>query len=115
MLFAWADSDYRTFETKDMQFPVDVIYLNDHGRVIQVGALVPGAVDRSQSVEPVSYVIETPAGWAVGAGVEVSSRLEFIEVSLPRMKRGKPIPPDRPVTPTPFSQIDRLFPHSQKW
>lgn len=55
--------------------PLDVVYLDDEGRVLEVEQLDPGK--QGQTVEGARHVVELPCGEAEKQGIEVGSRLSF--------------------------------------
>lgn len=67
MYFPFDSADYYSFWMKDMQFPIDIIYIS-HGKVVTIFANVKPAVNPSTTVvkpkQPADAVLELHAGSA---------------------------------------------------
>lgn len=65
---------------KDMQFPVDVVWLGDDLSIVHMWQ--DASPDSFPAVltpdTPARYVLEVPAGAARAAGVSIGDRLEFL-------------------------------------
>lgn len=71
MLFVLRTNDKHCFWMKDMQFPLDIIWLDETGKVVHIEHEVspdtyPEAICPSQNAQ---YVIELNAGQAAEAGI----------------------------------------------
>ena len=83
MLFIFPYSGQHGIWMKDMNFPIDILWLDEDGRVVDVVENVPvppeGETDGSLPIyhndDPAKYVLEAVAGTARGAGVEVGERV----------------------------------------
>ncbi len=77
LLFVFPEKGLHGFWMKDMQAPIDIIWLSDDGTVLGIEASVtPSTYPKTFSPpEPVRYVLETRAGEARMKGWTVSSRL----------------------------------------
>jgi uncharacterized membrane protein (UPF0127 family) len=71
MLFVFPEESYQTFWMKDMNFDLDIVWLNDKGEVVQVNKNVkasnynkknPNLSEKIPSQTPILYVLELPAG-----------------------------------------------------
>jgi uncharacterized protein len=73
MLFVFEDSFYWQMWMKDMNFPIDIIWLNYERKVIAVDRNVqPGSYPQTYTPpDPVMYVLEVPAGDANRNGIKV--------------------------------------------
>jgi uncharacterized membrane protein (UPF0127 family) len=82
MLFVFPDAAPRTFWMKGMRFCLDIVWIEDGEIVGAAESVCPdpeGTADaereRFASGEPVTYVLEVPAGWLAengyGEGTEV--------------------------------------------
>lgn len=59
MVFVFPDSQIRTFWMKDVEYPIDIIWI-DHNSVVGSVTAYPGSI-RYVSPQPVDMVLEVPA------------------------------------------------------
>ena len=86
MLFIFEEEAQRQFWMKEMQFPLDIIWIDGQCRLIDVAADVPippsnaesGDIPRVQSPSPTKYVLELNAGEWASAGLSAGDRIEFL-------------------------------------
>jgi len=80
MLFNFPDYQTREFWMKDMNFPLDIIWLND-GEIVKISASVPILTDNQittvNSDTPVNRVLEVNSGWAQKNGVKAGDHADF--------------------------------------
>ena len=79
MLFIFSDSEERSFWMKDMNFPLDIIWIDETKRV---AGFVENATPESfpemfNSEVPVQYVLEVNAGDVAKKGIEVGDTVIF--------------------------------------
>lgn len=80
MLFLFEEPQEYTFWMKEMEFPIDIVWLRD-GEVVDVNANVQ--VDTTLPLaeyapnEPVNQVLEVTAGFADRHGIRVGDRLDI--------------------------------------
>jgi uncharacterized membrane protein (UPF0127 family) len=84
MLFLFAESDRHAFWMKNTLIPLDMLFIDEGGRV---AAIVAGAepltlTPRDPGVEN-RYVLEVRGGWAARHGVRPGARVRFENVPLP--------------------------------
>lgn len=84
MLFDLEETRVPSFWMKDTNFPLDMIWIAEDKRVVEITADVqpqPGAPDselrRYSPEEPVRYVLEVNGGAAERLGIEPGTQLEF--------------------------------------
>lgn len=79
MLFVFTVPGVVRFWMKDMNFPIDIIWLDTDKKVVHVEhSLLPSTYPMSFGPEiPTQYVIEIPAGDAVKAGLTVGDTVSF--------------------------------------
>jgi len=83
MLFAFAQPNQPTFWMKDMRFPLDFIWFNDQGSVVQINENIPqpssAAADpvRVSPAQPIQFVLEVPAGF-----IETTEISTFLMLTL---------------------------------
>jgi uncharacterized membrane protein (UPF0127 family) len=81
MLFVFPDEDRRTFWMKDTLVALDMLFVTEDGRVVQISHAEPepGVADedlrRYNSGEPVQYVVELPAGTVDWMGIETGAQV----------------------------------------
>jgi hypothetical protein len=81
MLFLFAESERRAFWMKNTLIPLDMIFVDDGGRVV-------GIVENAQPLTlaprapgvPSRYVLEVPGGWSARHGVAPGARVRFEHV-----------------------------------
>jgi len=80
MLFVFPDQAPRSFVMREMNFPLDFIWIND-GKVVKIdeNALPEGAYYKNEylSGQPVNYVLEVNAGWADKNNIIVGAILKI--------------------------------------
>ncbi len=95
MLFVFPDSRRRSFWMKDTLIPLDIVYLDETGRVVSVAADAAPCYEEPcpnyLSSGPAAAVLEVNAGAAAVHGVVEGARLEFRRV--PAYPRGDGITP----------------------
>ena len=80
MLFVFDNSDRHQMWMKDMNFSVDIIWINERKRVVHVRHNVKPDTEPYEKYSPTvpaRYVLEVKAGVAKRAGVTVGSPLKF--------------------------------------
>ena len=81
MLFVFDESDVHTFWMRNTLIPLDMIFVDDAGRVV-------GVVERAEPLTlsprdvgvPSRYVLEVNGGWAAAHGVKAGDRVRFENV-----------------------------------
>lgn len=80
MLFVFPDSSRRGFWMKDMNFPLDIIWI-EKGAVVDVAPRVPPASEANPPVFyprlPANMVLEVKAGFSEKYGVKIGERVEL--------------------------------------
>ena len=81
MLFIFEQPDFHAIWMKNCKFPIDILWLDDQGKVVHVAEKVPPCKAEPCPVyEPLrraSYVVELNAGLSRKEKVVVGSRVEF--------------------------------------
>lgn len=87
MLFLFGEPEVRTFWMKDMEMPIDIIWLSggriigiEHSAPIPPGGIPDEELERYHSPEPADRVIELAAGRAEALGLGVG---QTVEIRLP--------------------------------
>lgn len=78
MLFVFPDEAPRTFWMHDTLIPLDIVFLDAGGEVINIEHGRPG-VERPgyMSRRPARFVLEMAGGWCAEAGLEPGDRIEI--------------------------------------
>lgn len=85
MIFLFPSSRSEGFVMRDMQFPLDIIWL-DRGVVVDIAPNVPtqpGATESQLQVyyprKPGNIVLELPAGWATAHGLKIGDLMTIVK------------------------------------
>ena len=85
LLFVFEDLDFHGIWMKNCRFPIDIVWLDEERRVVQVAEAVPPCKAEPcpvyQPMKKAAYVVEINAGQARREKATLGSRLEF---ALPR-------------------------------
>lgn len=80
MLFVFREKDYHPFWMKEMNFPIDIIWISDD-RVVDIAHNVPTTASEFLKIykpkELVNFVLEVNAGFSEKHGVKVGDRVEI--------------------------------------
>lgn len=80
MLFIFPQKQVQNFWMKDMNFPLDIIWIADN-KVVKIDENLPPAGPEPDitysSVHPVNYVLEVNAGFAAERGIRVGDEAEY--------------------------------------
>jgi len=78
MLFKYSDYQTRYFWMKEMNFPLDIIWIKDD-KIVGIEANVPfltnGQISEVQSKEEVNRVLELNGGWAESHNVKIGDKI----------------------------------------
>lgn len=82
MLFVFSTDSFYSIWMKDMNYPIDILWLDSMYRVVHIEAQAdPAEFPRTYvSDVPARYVLELPAGNAVERGIYIGSQLYFDSV-----------------------------------
>lgn len=88
MLFIFSDLGQHEFVMRDMNFPLDIIWLNDK-QVVDIAPNLPPEKGRTEAKltlyparAPSSYVLEVPAGYAQNYGLKVGDSWKILKYRL---------------------------------
>lgn len=75
MFFVFEKEDKYSFWMKNVDFPIDIIWINEKGMVVDVQTAMPCTMHCKDYVPdyPVMYVLEVPAGFAGERGIKIGS------------------------------------------
>lgn len=78
MLFVFGDTAPRTFWMKNTPLPLDILFLDERGTVLNVAAATtPYSEAPIRSAGPARYVLEVNAGFAGKYGIGTGTRVEL--------------------------------------
>jgi len=80
MLFVFAQPGIHAMWMRDMKISIDMVWLDDQGKVVHFAASVPPATSPDnlityQNDQPAKYVLEVPAGTVEAAQIKEGDRL----------------------------------------
>jgi hypothetical protein len=82
MLFVFPDSGERRFVMRNMEFPLDIIFINQ-GRIIKIAANLPpegkSPANIYSSGQPADSVLEVNGGFAASRGFKVGDQVRLID------------------------------------
>ena len=83
MLFVFEASDDHSFWMKNTFLPLDMIFVDEQGRVAGVLERVPPLTTEPRTIgRPSRYVLEVNGGWAAAHGVRRGDPVRFEDVPL---------------------------------
>ena len=85
MLFIFATSEPRTFWMKNTPLPLDIIFIDEGGKVVSVARhTTPFATTPIRSAGAARYVLEVNAGFAERHGIRAGTAVELPGEARPR-------------------------------
>lgn len=80
MLFVFKEKEQRSFHMKDMNFPIDIIWLSDD-KITRISRNLPpegkNPSNRYSSENPVNYVLEVPANFCEQNNISVGNSVFY--------------------------------------
>jgi hypothetical protein len=80
MLFIFPEERTPGFWMKNMRFPLDIIWIDKHKKIIDIDTDVPICENNCPALSPVSavlYVLEVNAGFCVKNGIQIGMAVDF--------------------------------------
>ena len=79
MLFEFAEPDFYGFWMKDMNYPIDIIWLSDDFRVVFIkeNASPASYPETFMPSAPARYVLETAAGFSEKNNLKIGDKASF--------------------------------------
>ena len=82
MLFVFEEEGIYSFWMKNMNIPLDILWLNKEKRIIHIEINVPPCYQEPcqsyESVIPALYVLELKAGFVENNGIKIYDRIDFV-------------------------------------
>lgn len=98
MLFKFHNPTFASFWMKDTYIPLDIAFLDDNGRVLQIESMTPLNTRAIYSNNQCRYALEVNHGWFTENNVKVGSRIDGEGI-----RRHKKIAQMTPPMPPPIS------------
>lgn len=80
MLFIFAKEGRYSFWTKNMRFPLDMIWIDSHKKIVAISQEVAPCVDSCEGIAPQvksRYVLEVNSGFAKRNNIKIGDLVEF--------------------------------------
>jgi uncharacterized membrane protein (UPF0127 family) len=78
MLFVFSDSAVRSFWMSNTYIPLDIAYLDENLRIVDIQAMEPETTDPHPSALPAMFALEVPLGWFDERGIEVGAEARVV-------------------------------------
>jgi len=78
MLFVFQDSQHRSFWMRNTFIPLDIAYIDENLRIIDIQAMEPETEGGHPSAHPAMLALEVPQGWFARMVIEVGAQLQVI-------------------------------------
>jgi uncharacterized membrane protein (UPF0127 family) len=78
MLFIFPDAQIRSFWMRNTLLPLDIAYIDENLRIVDIQAMTPGSEDLHPSAEPAMFALEVPQGWFREKGIGVGSTARLV-------------------------------------
>lgn len=75
MLFIFPDKNRQCFWMKNTLIPLDIAFVEDDGRIVNLDGMQPRTETPHCSAQPVRYVLEMNKGWFAKRGLKAGDRL----------------------------------------
>ena len=78
MLFIFQDSQYRSFWMRNTYIPLDIAYLDESLRIVDIQAMEPQSEEGHPSARPAMFALEVPQGWFAGREIGVGDQATLV-------------------------------------
>lgn len=78
MLFVFPDSQIRSFWMRNTLIPLDIAYMDESLRIVDIQAMDPQTEDAHPSARPAMFALEVPQGWFRKMGIEVGHQAQVV-------------------------------------
>jgi len=78
MLFIFPDAQTRSFWMRNTLIPLDIAYIDENLRIVDIQAMTPQTEDPHPSAEPAMFALEVPQGWFRERGIDVGSAARLV-------------------------------------
>ena len=78
MLFVFSDSQIRSFWMRNTLIPLDIAYLDESLKIVDIQGMEPETDDAHPSARPAMFALEVPRGWFGKKGIEVGTQARVV-------------------------------------
>jgi uncharacterized membrane protein (UPF0127 family) len=78
MLFIFPDAQIRSFWMRNTFIPLDIAYIDENLRIIDIQAMEPETEDAHPSSRPAMFALEVPLGWFAKMGIEAGAQARLV-------------------------------------
>jgi uncharacterized protein len=78
MLFVFPDAQIRSFWMRNTFIPLDIAYLDESLRIVDIRAMEPEDEGTYPSARPAMFALEVPRGWFDQAGIQVGAEASVV-------------------------------------
>lgn len=78
MLFVFSDSQTRGFWMANTFIPLDIAYLDENLRIVDIQAMEPETTDPYNSARPAMFALEVPQGWFAEKGIGIGAEAKVV-------------------------------------
>lgn len=78
MLFIFPDSQIRSFWMSNTFVPLDIAYIDEELRIVDIQAMEPETTDSHPSARPAMFALEVPMGWFERTGIGVGAQATVV-------------------------------------
>lgn len=78
MLFVFPDSQIRSFWMRNTFVPLDIAYLDENLRIVDIQAMDPETDEAHPSARPAMFALEVPQGWFEAKGIQVGAQARVL-------------------------------------
>jgi hypothetical protein len=78
MLFVFEESAPRSFWMKDTYIPLDIAYMDESFRIVDIQQMTPEDTRTYDSAAPAMFALEVPVGWFSNHGIEVGDVAQVV-------------------------------------
>ncbi len=88
MLFRWPTAEPRSFWMKDTSIPLDIAYIGEDGKIINIEPMEPYSLKSVMSSEPAVCALEVNRGWFDKNGIVPGHVVHGVFNDIPKLKEG---------------------------
>ena len=78
MLFVFQDSQIRSFWMANTLIPLDIAYIDENLRIVDIQAMEPQTEDTYPSAKPAMFALEVNQGWFEAKGIGVGAQAKIV-------------------------------------
>jgi uncharacterized protein len=78
MIFVFDDLAQRSFWMQNTYIPLDIAFLDEHHRIVDIQQMEPETTEMTDSAAPAMFAIEVPQGWFEARGIGVGDTAHIV-------------------------------------